>query len=55
MSDPITIYEVGPRDGLQSISKEIPAEQKAYLIDMLVAAGLDKIEVGSFVNPSLVR
>jgi len=54
MSDPITIYEVGPRDGLQSISKEIPAEQKAYLIDMLIAAGLDKIEVGSFVNPSLV-
>ena len=54
MSDPITIFEVGPRDGLQSISKEIPAEQKAYLIDMMIAAGLNQIEVGSFVNPSLI-
>ena len=54
MSDPVTIFEVGPRDGLQSISKAIPAEQKAYLIDMMIAAGLNQIEVGSFVNPSLI-
>jgi hydroxymethylglutaryl-CoA lyase len=50
----ITIFEVGPRDGLQSIAAQIPTVQKIGLIDALSASGLKKIEATSFVNPKWV-
>jgi len=50
MSDiDITISEVGPRDGLQSLSQIMPTEDKKRWITALAAAGLPEIEVGSFV------
>ncbi|WP_317928518.1 hydroxymethylglutaryl-CoA lyase [Halioxenophilus sp. WMMB6] len=45
----IEISEVGPRDGLQSISPIMSTEDKKRWISALAAAGLPEIEVGSFV------
>ena len=50
----IELVEVGPRDGLQSEPEILPTETKVELIDRLVAAGLRRIEVASFVHPKLV-
>ncbi len=59
VSDPalptsVTIYEVGPRDGLQNEDAIVPVETKAEFIRRLVAAGLQTIEVTSFVHPRWV-
>lgn len=50
----VSVYEVSPRDGLQNEARPIPLEDKRALIDALVAAGLDRIEVTSFVSPRWV-
>ena len=50
----VTIYEVGPRDGLQNEKTVVPAEVKAAFIERLVAAGLETIETTSFVPPTWV-
>jgi hydroxymethylglutaryl-CoA lyase len=50
----ITIYEVGPRDGLQNEPAPIPTAKKIRLVDLLSEAGLRKIEVTSFVSPRWV-
>ncbi len=50
----IRLYEVGPRDGLQNEAKLVPTEVKIRLIELLVAAGLRKIEATSFVSPKWV-
>jgi hydroxymethylglutaryl-CoA lyase len=50
----VLISEVGPRDGLQSISAVIPTAAKKAWIDGAVAAGVTEIEVGSFVPPKLL-
>jgi hydroxymethylglutaryl-CoA lyase len=55
MSRPeITICEVGPRDGLQSIASVMPTAKKLAWIDALYAAGLREIEVTSFVPARLM-
>ena len=54
MDNYLRIYEVGPRDGLQNEAKPFTTEDKKILIDGLVAAGLNEIEVASFVHPKLV-
>jgi hydroxymethylglutaryl-CoA lyase len=51
LPDRVTITEVGPRDGLQNESREIPVEQKVALIDALSSTGLARIEAASFVHP----
>jgi hydroxymethylglutaryl-CoA lyase len=50
----VTIYEVGPRDGLQNESTTIPAAVKLEFIRRLVDAGLRIIEATSFVSPTWV-
>jgi hydroxymethylglutaryl-CoA lyase len=50
----VSIYEVGPRDGLQNESAVVPVEVKAEFIRRLAAAGLQTIEVTSFVHPRWV-
>jgi hydroxymethylglutaryl-CoA lyase len=50
----VTIYEVGPRDGLQNESGLIPTEVKAELIRRLLDAGLPVVEATSFVHPRWV-
>jgi hydroxymethylglutaryl-CoA lyase len=50
----VTIYEVGPRDGLQNESTVVPVGVKAEFVRRLVAAGLPVVEVTSFVHPKWV-
>jgi hydroxymethylglutaryl-CoA lyase len=50
----VTIYEVGPRDGLQNESAVVPLDVKVELVERLVAAGLPVVEVTSFVHPTWV-
>ena len=54
MPEQVTIYEVGPRDGLQNEKSVVPAGVKAEFIRRLVAAGLDTVETTSFVPPAWV-
>ena len=50
----VTIYEVGPRDGLQNEKAIVPVEVKAEFVRRLVAAGLPVVEATSFVHPKWV-
>jgi len=50
----IIIHEVGPRDGLQVEKQRVPTEKKLEWIRGLVAAGVDIVQVGSFVHPEKV-
>jgi len=54
MTDHVTIFEVGARDGLQNEKVMIPAEKKIELIDMLSECGFTKIETTAFVSPKWV-
>jgi hydroxymethylglutaryl-CoA lyase len=54
LTRPVTIYEVGPRDGLQNESAMVPVEVKEELIVRLLAAGLPVVEATSFVHPKWV-
>ncbi|HEX2176077.1 MAG TPA: hydroxymethylglutaryl-CoA lyase [Nocardioidaceae bacterium] len=50
----VTVYEVGPRDGLQNESTTVPVEVKAEFVTRLVEAGLNVVETTSFVHPRWV-
>ncbi|WP_153398831.1 hydroxymethylglutaryl-CoA lyase [Ornithinicoccus halotolerans] len=45
----VTVYEVGPRDGLQNEQSTVPVEVKAEFVRRLLAAGLETVELTSFV------
>ncbi|WP_186392432.1 MULTISPECIES: hydroxymethylglutaryl-CoA lyase [unclassified Pannonibacter] len=50
----VTLFEMGPRDGLQNEKTLIATADKIRLVDMLSACGFAKIEVTSFVSPKWV-
>ena len=50
----IHICEVGPRDGLQNAKQMMPTEAKKAWIAAMAAAGLEEIEVGSFVPAKVI-
>lgn len=52
--DQVTIVEVGLRDGLQNEATPVSAQQRAEWFNRLAAAGLPRIEAGSFVSPRWV-
>lgn len=54
MADHVTLYEVGPRDGLQNEARQISTADKIRLINLLSQTGLTRIEVTSFVSPKWV-
>lgn len=54
MTQTVEIIDVGPRDGLQSQPTPVDTETKLELIRRLVAAGIRRLEVASFVNPKRV-
>jgi hydroxymethylglutaryl-CoA lyase len=51
MAPRVTVYEVGPRDGLQNEARTVPTEEKLALVRALSDAGLARIEASSFVSP----
>ena len=50
----VTVYDVGPRDGLQNEPEILDVEVRAELVRRLVDAGLPAVEVASFVDPRRV-
>ena len=50
----VTVYEVGPRDGLQNEATIVPASVKVEFVRRVAAAGLTTIETTSFVDPRWV-
>ncbi|NPV04722.1 MAG: hydroxymethylglutaryl-CoA lyase [Syntrophaceae bacterium] len=54
MPKKVEIHEVVLRDGIQNETRIVPTEEKLRLIGDLVACGIRRIEVSSFVNPKLV-
>jgi hydroxymethylglutaryl-CoA lyase len=50
----ISIHEVGPRDGLQAEKMAVPLAEKIRWIEGVCAAGIDIVQLGSFVNPEKV-
>jgi len=54
MTQSVTISEVGPRDGLQSVDRVMGTTAKKAWIKAEAEAGVTEIEVGSFVPPSLL-
>lgn len=50
MSD-VVIHDVGLRDGLQMEKSLVPLETKIEWAKKLVSAGIEMIQLGSFVNP----
>ena len=50
----VRIREVGPRDGFQNEPEVIATEDKVRLIEALLATGLHRIEITSFVRPDVI-
>jgi len=50
----VTIIEVGPRDGLQNEGKLVSTENKLEFIEALQQAGVEEMELTSFVSPKWV-
>jgi hydroxymethylglutaryl-CoA lyase len=50
----IVVHEVGPRDGLQMEKQVVPLEVKEGWIRRVMEAGVDIVQVGSFVHPEKV-
>jgi hydroxymethylglutaryl-CoA lyase len=54
LAEPVTIFETGPRDGLQNEARLIRAADKISLINLLSDCGVGQIEAASFVSPKWV-
>jgi hydroxymethylglutaryl-CoA lyase len=52
--DRVSVYEVSPRDGLQNERATVPLRGKLRLVDSLVAAGVARVEITSFVSPKWI-
>ena len=52
--DKVIVNEVGPRDGLQNIENILSVDERLRLIRSLELAGIELIEIGSFVNDKAV-
>jgi hydroxymethylglutaryl-CoA lyase len=50
----VSVYEVGPRDGLQNEAVTLPAADKVRFVELLAESGLQAVEVTSFVSPRAV-
>jgi hydroxymethylglutaryl-CoA lyase len=53
-SEPVSVYEVSLRDGLQNEKIVVTTAEKRRLLDALIASGLSRIELTSFVSPKWV-
>src|ERR687895_822070 len=53
-ADPVSIREVGPRDGFQNEPEVIATDDKVRLVEMLARTGLRRLEVTSFVRADVI-
>ena len=54
MNNRVEIMEVGLRDGLQNIRGDLSIEDRLFIIEGLIEAGITNIQIASFVNPKRV-
>ena len=54
MNNRVEIMEVGLRDGLQNIRGNLSIEDRLFIIEGLIEAGITNIQIASFVNPKKV-
>ena len=54
VSNKVSIFEVGPRDGLQNEATPVSLADKIVLVNGLLDAGLRDLELGAFVRPDRV-
>jgi hydroxymethylglutaryl-CoA lyase len=54
MGERVKVREVGPRDGFQNEPEQIATDDKVRLIEKLAAAGLERLEVTSFVRADVI-
>jgi hydroxymethylglutaryl-CoA lyase len=54
MNNIVDILEVGLRDGLQNVKENLSIKDRLFIIEGLIEAGIDKIQVASFVDPKRV-
>ena len=54
MNNIVDILEVGLRDGLQNVKENLSIKDRLFIIEGLIKAGIDKIQVASFVDPKRV-
>ena len=54
MNNRVQIMEVGLRDGLQNIRGNLSIEDRLFIIEGLIEAGITNIQIASFVNPKRV-
>jgi hydroxymethylglutaryl-CoA lyase len=50
----VTVFEVGPRDGLQNEARPVALADKLAFISDLAQAGIREIELGAFVRPDRI-
>jgi hydroxymethylglutaryl-CoA lyase len=50
----VQIVDITGRDGFQNVKEWIPTETKKRVLDRLAAAGVNKMEVTSFVSPKAI-
>jgi len=53
-SKSVTLVEVGPRDGLQSEPEILSTQSKVMFVEKAIDAGIQRVEVASFVHPKRV-
>ena len=54
LPDSIDVVEVGLRDGLQSLPRVVPTGTKLELLELLLDAGLTRLEVTAFARPDVL-
>ncbi|MGL5122772.1 MAG: hydroxymethylglutaryl-CoA lyase [Fusobacteriaceae bacterium] len=54
-SKEIQIIEIGPRDGFQNVKGFIPTEEKIKIIEGIIEAGTNRIQLTSFVSPKHIE
>lgn len=54
MERKVQIMEVCPRDGWQNLTRTIPTDRKIYYIERMLDAGVQVLQVTSFVHPKAV-
>lgn len=54
MSEPLCVCEVGLRDGLQNLPQLVSTADKQRLLSALLSAGVQTLELTSFVSPKAV-
>ena len=54
MAEPVSVREVGPRDGFQNEPEVVSTDHKVRLVECLARTGLRRLEVTSFVRADVI-